>query len=82
MSKLRQRLQKIGSAQSAINKGKTILEETIDNTLKEVMKEAAKEIRVPYDEEIFTLSLNEPKYINVKNNLDILLDNIEKIAEN
>lgn len=81
MSKLRQRLQKMATVQSVVIKSYEILDEEIDNTLKEVMKETAKDIDVPYDDEIFNIAKNNTQYIDVKNNLDMLLDTIQKIAE-
>ena len=81
MSKLRQRLQKMATVQSVVIKSYEILDEEIDNTLKEVMKETTKDIDVPYDDEIFNIAKNNTQYIDVKNNLDMLLDTIQKIAE-
>lgn len=81
MSKLRQRLQKMSSINNSIEKGRSELSSTIDDILENVMKEAAKEIRTPYDEGIFTLAINSPKYMDIKNDLDTIIGSIENIAE-
>ena len=81
MSKLRQRLQKMGSLNNSIEKGRSELSDAIDTVLENVIKEAAKEIRVPYDEGIFTLVINNSKYMDIKNDLDTILGSIEGIAE-
>lgn len=81
MSKLRQRLEKMGSIKSSLDKGRNTMEKTMDSILEDVMKEAAKEIRFDYDDGVFTLATNNPKYIDIKNCIDMAAGTIQSIAE-